>query len=170
MLIMVHRCNHTGNLPQSLLPLSVKYGSDASLLSTRGLFNMLSLTSVSSRQRKIIMVVYYWSSHATETTNVYPPERRFLFAHGTARVLTGSSLPYELTAIDGIVQKNKEINEYSRQHVALCLSTQVYKQAGDCCDITNNLAVAHMEFQSVEVSGAHAGVIESVIVACEQRE
>lgn len=38
----------------------------------------------------------------------------------------------------------------------LCLSTQVYKQAGDCRDITNNLVVAHAEFQSVEVSGARS--------------
>lgn len=36
------------------------------------------------------------------------------------------------------------------------LSTQVYKQAGDCCDITNNLVVAHAEFQSVEVSAARS--------------
>lgn len=35
-----------------------------------------------------------------------------------------------------------------------CLGTQVYKQAGDCRDITNNLVVAHAEFHNVEVSGA----------------
>lgn len=37
-----------------------------------------------------------------------------------------------------------------------CLGTQVYKQAGDCRDITNNLVVAHAEFHSVEVSGARS--------------
>lgn len=64
-----------------------------------------------------------------------------------------SGFATELTAIDGIVQK---INKYPRQRVALCLSTQVYKQAGDCRDITNNLVVAHTEFQSVEVSAARS--------------
>lgn len=39
---------------------------------------------------------------------------------------------------------------------AFCLSTQVYKQVGDCRDITNNLVVANAEFQSVEVSGARS--------------